>query len=139
MPHRQKVLVIGGGLIGLEVASKLVDGDNSVTIVEMMDEIGSGMEMIEKAMTLKKLKSKNVEIIVNHKVVEVNGTQVLLEGKDGKRIINGIDKIVITTGMKSYIPFERTGKTPFYFIGDAKEVGNAKDAIHSAYKLAVTI
>jgi 2,4-dienoyl-CoA reductase (NADPH2) len=139
LPHGQKVLVIGGGLIGLEVASKLVDGDNSVTIVEMMNEIGRGMEMIEKAMTLKKLKSKNVEIIINNKVVEVNASQVLLEGSNENRTIEGIDKIVITTGMKSYIPFERIDKTPFYFIGDAKEIGKAQDAIHSAYKLAVTM
>jgi predicted flavoprotein YhiN len=90
-------------------------------------------------MSLKKLKSKNVEIFINHKVIEVKGSQVLLEGKDENMVIDGIDKIVIATGMKSYIPFESTGKTPFYFIGDAKEVGKAKDAIHSAYKLAVTI
>ena len=139
LPHGQKVLVIGGGLIGLEVASKLVDGDNFVTIVEVMDEIGQSMEMIEKAMTLKKFKSKNVEIFINHKVVEVKGSQVLLEGKDESVVVDGIDKIVITTGMKSYVPFERTGKTPLYFIGDAKEVGKAQDAIHSAYKLAVKI
>ena len=139
LPHGQKVLVIGGGLIGLEVASKLVDGDNSVIIAEIMSEIGRGMEMIEKAMTLKKLKSKNVDILLNHKVVEVKGLKVLLEGKDENKIIDGIDKIVITAGMKSYIPFEPTEKMPFYFIGDAKEIGKAQQAIHSAYKLAATI
>jgi 2,4-dienoyl-CoA reductase (NADPH2) len=139
LPHRQRVLVIGGGLIGLEIASKLVDGDNFVTIVEMMNEIGRGMETIEKAVTLKKLKSKNVEIFINHKVVEINGKKVLLEGEDENIAIDYIDKIVIATGMKSYIPFERTGKTPFYLIGDAKEIGKARDAIHSAYKLAATI
>ncbi len=139
LPHGQKVLVIGGGLIGLEVASKLVDGDNFVTIVEIMDEIGRGMEMIEKALTLKKLKSKNVEIFINHKVVKVKGSQVFLEGKEKNIVVEGITKIVIATGMKSYIPFGETGKTPYYFIGDAKEVGKAQDAIHSAYKLAVTI
>jgi len=139
LPHGQKVLVVGGGLIGLEVASKLVDGDNSVTIVEVMDEIGRGMEMIEKAMTLKKLRSKNIDIFLNHKVVEVKGSKVLLEGKDENKVIDGIDKIVITTGMKSYVPFESAGKSSFYFIGDAKEIGKAQDAIHNAYKLAVTI
>ena len=69
----------------------------------------------------------------------MKGSRILLEGKDENIVIDDIDKIVIATGMKSYIPFERTGKTPFYFIGDAKEVGKAQDAIHSAYKLAVTI
>ena len=139
MPHGQKILVIGGGLIGLEIASKLVDGDNLVTIVEMMDETGRGMEMIEKAITLKKLKAKNVKIFVNHKVVEISDSTVQLEGKDGITEIDGIDKIVVATGMKSYIPFKITGKTPYYHIGDAEEIGKAQDAIHSAYRLAATI
>jgi 2,4-dienoyl-CoA reductase (NADPH2) len=139
LPRGKKVLVIGGGLIGLEVASKLVDGDNSVIIVEMMDETGRGMEMIEKAVTLKKLKAKKVEIFINHKVAEVKGKQAYLEGDDGRIVIEGIDKIVITTGMKSYIPFKESGKTPFYFIGDAERTGKAQDAIHSAYKLAAAL
>lgn len=139
LPHGQKVLVIGGGLIGLEIASKLVDGDNNVIIVEMMGEIGRGMEMIEKALTLKKLKSKNVEIYINHKVVEVNGAQVQLEGKDKHRIIEGTNKIVIATGMKSYIPFANIDDTPVYIIGDAERVGKAQDAIHSAYQLAIAL
>ena len=34
---------------------------------------------------------------------------------------------------------ERTGKTPFYFIGDAREIGKVQDAIYRAHKLTVTI
>ena len=139
LPHGQKVLVVGGGLIGLEVASKLVDGDNHVIIVEMMDEIGRGMEMIEKTLTLKKLRSKNAEIFINHKVVEVNGENITIVEKDKQKTIDGIDKIVIATGMQSYIPFEYTGKIPVHFIGDAMKVGKAQEAIRDAYQLAVTL
>lgn len=53
LPENQKVVVIGGGLIGVEIASKLVDHDNEVIIIEMLGEIARGMEMIEKALTLK--------------------------------------------------------------------------------------
>jgi thioredoxin reductase len=102
-------------------------------------KVSRANEMIEKALTLKKLKSKNVDVFINHKVVEVNGAQVLLEGKEKHRIIEGINKIVITTGMKIYIPFENIDDTPVYLIGDAKKVGKAQDAIHGAYQLAVTL
>ena len=139
LPHGQKVLVVGGGLIGLEVASKLVDGDNHVIIVEMMDEIGRGMEMIEKILTLKKLKSKNAEIFINNKVVEVNGENITVVGEDKQKTLEGIDKIVIATGMQSYIPFKYTGKLPVHFIGDAMKVGKAQEAIRDAYQLAVTL
>jgi len=139
LPSGKKVLVVGGGLIGLEVASKLVDGNNQVIIVEMLNEIANGMEMIEKVLTVKKLKLKNVEILTNHKVVEIDGTKVIIEGKDKQKTFNDIDKIVVAIGMKNYIPFEYTGTIPIHYTGDAKQVGKAQDAIHDAYELALNL
>ena len=139
LPKDQKVLVIGGGLIGLEVASKLVDANNHVVIVEMLEEIARGMEMIEKAMTVKKLKARNAEIFINHKVVEVDGNCVFIEGEEGISTIVGVDKIVVATGMNSYVPFDKVGSVPVYFVGDAKKVGKAQEAIHEAYKLAINL
>ncbi len=136
LPRDQKVLVIGGGLIGIEVASKLVDAGNQVIIVEMLEEIARGMEMIEKAMTLKKLEARETEIFLGHKVVEVNEDRVIITGKEGQKTLTGIDKIVIAAGMKSNVPFEKAGSVPVYFTGDAEHVGKAQDAIQGAYKLA---
>ncbi|OQX97200.1 MAG: oxidoreductase [Bacteroidetes bacterium 4572_117] len=141
LPENERILIVGGGLIGLEVASKLVDGNNKVIIVEMLDEIARGMEMIEKVLTVKKLKEKKTEIFVNHKVIEVDGSRVYIKnGESIKEIyIEDIDKIVVATGMKSYLPFKNMDETPVYVIGDAKKVGKAQEAIHDAYKLAISL
>ena len=139
LPQDQKVMVIGGGLIGLEVASKMVDANNHVVIVEMLEEIARGMEMIEKAMTVKKLKANNTEIFVRHKVVEVDRKRILIENNEGVEIIEGVDKIVIATGMNSYVPFNKVGAVTIYFVGDAKKIGKAQDAIHDAYELALNL
>lgn len=139
LPINEKVLVIGGGLIGLEVASKLVDANNEVIVVEMLDELARGMEMIEKAVTLKKLQAKNAELIVSHKVIEVTNSKVILSGPKGEKILHGIDKIVMTTGMKSYHPFESVANTNIHYVGDARQVSKAQEAIHGAYELAVTL
>ena len=53
MPENTRTLVIGGGLIGTEVASKLLSKGNTVYIVEMMSEVARDMEMIERKLTLK--------------------------------------------------------------------------------------
>ncbi len=139
LPHHRTVLVAGGGLIGLEVASKLVDGNNNVIVVEMLDEIARGMEMIEKALTLKKLKEKNTEIYLNTKVIEVDGMSVIIEDSNGVRAINNIDDVVIATGMRTYLPIKYKGNIPTYKIGDARRVGKAQTAIRDAYKLAVEL
>jgi len=81
LPENQKVVVIGGGLIGIEIASKLVDKKNDVIIVEMLDEVARGMEMIEKTLTMKKLNMKNVPMYTNTKVEAVDGDKVYLSGE----------------------------------------------------------
>ena len=140
MPKGEKVVVVGGGLIGIEIASKLVDNNNDVTIVEMLDEIARGMEMIERALTLKKLKSKNVKIYTGTKVEEIDGKNVYVKGEKDS-VLEGIDKIVIATGMKSYHPLEEElkGKIPVYIIGDAKEVGKAQEAIFDGFTNALEL
>ncbi len=137
LPQKKRILIIGGGLIGMEMASKLVEKDNEVIIVEMLDEVAGGMEMIEKALTMKKLKQREVTIYTGYQVSEVQGNTVYLSGKDQKKL-EGIDEIVVAAGMKSYNPLEKElkGKIPCWVVGDARQVGKAQDAIRSAFEVA---
>ncbi len=139
LPEDKKIVIVGGGLIGMELASKLIEGNNHIIIVEMLDELARGMEMIEKAMTISRLKSKGVEIYLKHKLVEVDGRSLTMEDDEEQKKLEDIDHIVIATGMKSYIPFELSGDMPVYIIGDASKAGKAQEAIHDAYKLAVSL
>jgi len=143
LPEDKSVLVIGGGLIGAEISSKLVDKNNKVTIVEMLDEVARGMEMIERKFTLAKLKKHAVEMFVNHKVTEIiNDHQVLIEDKAGNtKTLNKIDKIVIATGMKSVneLQYDLQGKIPVHIIGDAIKPAKAREAILTAFNAAKSI
>lgn len=136
--QNKKVVIIGGGLIGVEIASKLIDYHNQIIIVEMLDEIARGLEMIERNLTLAKFKQHNVQILLKHKVVEVNGTTLILENENHERVqLQNIDEIVVSVGMQSYKPFETS--VPMHFVGDALKVAKAQEAIYEAYKLATQI
>lgn len=139
LPQNEKVLVVGGGLIGLEVASKLIEGNNQIIVVEMLDEIARGMEMIEKAMTLKRLQDNKVTILLKHQLIKIEDDKVLLSFDGGELMFEGIQRIIMTTGMKSYLPFAAELKTPVYTIGDARQVSKAQEAIHEAYDLALNL
>lgn len=140
LPENKRVVVIGGGLIGTEVAVKLLSKGNKVFIVEMLGEIARGMEMLEQKLTLKSLQHENVNIFLNTKVQKIVEDKVHIEGPDYKQTIEGIDVIVLATGMKSYNPFEnmKLDKT-IHIIGDALKPGKAQDAIHGAYETSKNI
>ena len=137
LPENKRVLVVGGGLIGTEIAVKLLSKGNKVFIVEMMGEIARGMEMLEQKLTLKALQHENVNIFLNTTIQKICDNKVQIEGPDYKQTIEDIDVIVLAAGMKSYNPFEniRTDK-PVHIIGDASKIGKAKDAIYDAYETA---
>ncbi len=140
LPENKRVLVVGGGLIGTEVAMKLLSKGNTVFLVEMMEEIARGMEMMEQKLTLKALQHERVNIFLNTKIETIDNRKVLLEGKDHKQTLDNIDVVVLATGMKSYHPFEPSDfNKPAHFIGDALKIGKAQDAIHDAYDLARSI
>jgi thioredoxin reductase len=105
----------------------------------MLEEMARGMEMIEKAMTIKKMKDKGAVMLVNHRVTEVDGDKVMVESDEGQKAFDEVDHIVVATGMKSYLPFEAGGKIPVYSVGDAQKVGKAQEAIREAYELAVKL
>ncbi len=132
-----KVAVIGGGLIGIEVAHKLLKHGNEVIVIEMLSEIARGMEMIEKTLTLKGFKDSPIRIYTDTRVTKVEGDKLYIDGKE-RGVIEGVDHIIIATGMKSYNPLEEKlkGKIPVYVVGDAKKVGKAKDAIEDAFEIA---
>jgi 2,4-dienoyl-CoA reductase-like NADH-dependent reductase (Old Yellow Enzyme family)/thioredoxin reductase len=140
MPENRSVAVVGGGLIGTEVAHKLLQRGNKVYLIELMDEIARGMEMIERKMTLKSFEQADIAIHTQTKLLEVQDKVLLCEKEGAPLKIEGVDEIVLATGMKPYHPFEEGDlSVPMHFIGDAKEVGKAQNAIRDGFLVALEI
>ena len=135
LPENKHCLIIGGGLIGVEMASKLVDKNNKVAVVEMMDELAGGMEMIEKTMTLQKLEQHQVEKYIGYKVEKIEAHNAHIRKNGESKTLNNIDHIIVAAGMKSYHPLakELEGKIPAEIIGDARKTGKAQQAIRDAF------
>jgi len=142
LPTGKTILIIGGGLIGIEVAAKMIDADNRVIIVEMLDEVARGMEAIERTLSLKVLEKAGVRFYIKYKVTGVSGAQVSVESADGTtETIDGVDHIVLAAGMRSNHVLADAlgadGSTPeVHLVGDAKQVGKAQTAIRDAYLTA---
>ena len=138
MPKSKNVVVIGGGLIGVEVANTLLDNNNKVTIVEMLEDIGRGMEIVTRKLNLMKLKKHKVPVYTNARVTKIDKSKIYItqaNETEKKIMLEGIDIYVVTTGMKAdkILANKIEGKIPVHIVGDAEEVGDAVSAIQSAY------
>ena len=137
IPRGKKVVIIGGGLVGVEIANTLVDNGNSVTIIEMLDDIARDMEMVTRKLNLMKLKKHNVSIFTNSKVNNIeNGSVYFFNASiQEEMIIENVDVYVIATGTQpdNKLYEEIKEKIPSYKIGDAEKAGDVVSAIQSAY------
>ena len=141
LPKNKKVLIIGGGLIGVDIATALIPLNNQVIIVKRTTDFGEDMEMISKLLSLKMMKEKNTIFSDHTHIKKIDGRTIYAE-KDGKEIIfSDIDIIVVSTGMKSYNPIDTKLKNniPVYTIGDAQKTGKAQDAIAAGYEISKII
>ncbi|MDF1613247.1 NAD(P)/FAD-dependent oxidoreductase [Stygiobacter electus] len=140
LPKEKNVLVIGGGLIGVEIANTLVDYGNKVIIVEALEDIARDMEMVTRKLNLMKLQKNNVVVYTNKKVSLIRNKSVMLKSKNVFEDfwINDIDVIVVATGMRpnKELIEQLENKIPYYVVGDADKVGDAVSAIQSGFFIA---
>ena len=138
----KKVLIVGGGSVGVEVTDFLSQYGRRVTIVEMKDEIMEDMHYVHKVGISERLDKNKAEIITGAKVRKFSGNTVLIE-KDGKETeLTGFDNIILAMGVVPYNPLEKQlkGMVPeLYTIGDASKARDALAATEEASSLAVGI
>jgi len=137
-----KVLIVGGGMVGCEVADFLGEHFHSVTIVEMLPEIALDVPFPIKYFLLRRLKDYSVQIETDTSVVEFldDGAIVNKHGRKSKLV--GFDTIVLALGTKSvsYLKEQLEEKiSELYVIGDALQPREAIEAIEEGAKVALKL
>jgi dihydrolipoamide dehydrogenase len=95
----QSLVVIGGGVIGIEFASFFSSLGTKVTVIEMLPEILTGMDAQMSAMLRGMLEKKGVEFFMSSKVTSVNGHEVSFEKAGQSASVTG-DKILVSVGRR---------------------------------------
>ncbi|MDD3489045.1 MAG: dihydrolipoyl dehydrogenase [Paludibacter sp.] len=96
----QTLVIIGGGVIGMEFASFYNSLGTSVTVVEMLPEILGQNDYEISAMLREMYAKKGINFHLNAKVVKVEGNKVTFE-KDGEtQTIEG-EKILVSVGRRA--------------------------------------
>jgi 2,4-dienoyl-CoA reductase-like NADH-dependent reductase (Old Yellow Enzyme family)/thioredoxin reductase len=131
----KKVVVVGGGPTGLELALHLAEYGCSTTVVEMLPQIGSGLEAMTKKIILRKLEENNVVILTGTKLEKIEENGILVVNADNQKRFFEAEKVVIAIGTRPNTRLYNRIKDMGYEIhqiGDCLEARNAKDAIYES-------
>ena len=97
------LVIIGGGVIGMEFASFFTSLGVQVTVVEMLDEILGGMDKELSAMLRAEYAKKGIKFLLSTKVVGVSkgetGITVSYENADGTGTVTA-DKLLMSVGRR---------------------------------------
>jgi len=96
-----RLVVIGGGVIGLEMAAYYATAGSKVTVIEMLDHIAGATDRQISAMLQKQMERKGVTFLLGHKCLSVESGTVWAEAPDGQKLPVGADKVLLSIGRKA--------------------------------------
>ncbi len=95
----ENLVIVGGGVIGLEMASYFNSVGSKVTVIEMLPKIAGATDAEISNILLKSYQEKGVEFKLGCKVVEVTKDSVKYE-QDGKTVSVKADKVLLSIGRR---------------------------------------
>lgn len=96
----EDIVIIGGGVIGMEFAGIFSSMGVKVTVVEMMPEILGNMDKETSKMLRSEFEKLGMKFYLNTKVVEVSNSMVKVEKQDGKTEEIPASKILMSVGRR---------------------------------------
>ncbi|MWD26976.1 dihydrolipoyl dehydrogenase [Aquicoccus sp. SCR17] len=100
----KRMLVLGGGIIGLEMACVYDALGSRVSVVELMDQLIPGADRDIVKPLMKRIEGRYEQIMLKTKVTEVkaqkNGLKVTFEDEKGERSSSIYDKVLVAVGRR---------------------------------------
>jgi 2,4-dienoyl-CoA reductase (NADPH2) len=142
MPLGKKVVIIGGGIQGCELAEFLVKRGRKVTIVDSSDSLGEGMISHLRLQLFWWFRKKGVTMMPGVEPVAITEKGLVVLTKQGYRQTIRADSIVPALPMKSNTDLLESlrGKVPeVYAAGDCGNPGLIVDAIADGWRISNAI
>lgn len=146
------LVIIGGGVIGLEMASYFNSAGSKVTIIEMLDHIAGNTDREISDILMKNYQKKGIEFKLSSKVVEIKEGAVVYEANgekttvEAENVLMSIGRRPVTDGIglekigveleRGRIKVDERGKTNIPEVYAAGDVNGFSMLAHTAYREA---
>ncbi|MEH7253795.1 NAD(P)/FAD-dependent oxidoreductase [Neobacillus niacini] len=139
----QNVVIIGGGMTGVETALFLADQGRNVTIIDKAAEIMGNDLITFKISYFEFLAQRKVTVHTSVEEIEISENSVAFTNKAGNEHTISADTIILATGYTAntnlYSHLQNLAHLDVYQIGDGKSPGMIYDAIHEGYLTGLRI
>ena len=108
----KNLVIIGGGVTGLEMGTMYAQLGSKVTIIEMLEQLLPGTDIDLVRVVERSLRKLGVDYHVKSKAKEFRSGKVYAELEDGKEAAYDADKVLVTVGRRpnsDQIGLEATG------------------------------
>ena len=139
-----RVLIVGTGLTGLEAADMFTERGASITLAEMMDDVGPGLFSVVKNDIMARIAKGSPTILTGHRLVSVEKNQsgLRVNMKRGTDDVSAdADYVVLALGVRpnagGTAAFEASfGAGRVFVIGSASRPGRIYEAIREGHDAA---
>ncbi|MDH4265817.1 MAG: FAD-dependent oxidoreductase [Deltaproteobacteria bacterium] len=141
-PVGKRVVIIGGGQVGLETADFLLNQGKEIIILEMLKRLGQDMSPRARKMVLERLSQMGVEILTEAKAMLVKEDGVVFNRAGVVDQVRGVDSVIVAVGTArqevGIRGLEKMG-LPLRWIGDCSVPRKAFEAIHEGFLVGMEI
>ena len=136
MPLGKRVAIVGGGLVGLELAEFLVDRGRQVTVLEEGPSLGRELSIVRRWRVLDGLRQHGAELLTQATINEIGRKAISYTTQEGEARSLAVDSVVLAIGAR---PDDRlakeleTVKVPVISIGDGAAIGYIEGALASGF------
>lgn len=99
----ERILILGGGVIGLELGTYFVKLGVKVSVIEMMDQLLPGVDKDLVSVVERSLKKRGVDIYTSSKARSLSkgeGITLTIDTPEGEKVLEG-NKLLVTIGRKA--------------------------------------
>lgn len=137
----QKVVILGGGLVGSEAAIYLDGLGKDVTVVEMKDDWAADSYFMHKNAMNIYIRNSRIKIYTDTMAKAVTEEGLTCETKDGELLLEA-DTILLAAGMKTDQEFVNSFYNTadrVFMIGDCVKPGRVLEAVTLGYNRAIDV
>ena len=141
MPISKNIIIIGGDLVGLELAEFLIERGRKVTVLEPSATLGPNLSIVRRSRVVHLLKENGATLLTNATINEISKEGVLYEHGEEAHLAEA-DQVIIAMGANPNLELTNALKekniavTP---IGDCTSVGYIHGAIADARNAVLAI